>query len=79
MYVHSLARDLKDLGCDVTIVAPSNDEKEHTYIYDGLSVYRYPVSLKPGRLYLKFTDMWRGQVLRKIEVHLKWLVRYCKG
>lgn len=48
-YVRQLGKELQALGWEVTVAAPSIDEKEHKYIHDGLSVYRYPVSLLPGR------------------------------
>ena len=47
-YVHLLAKDIQEKGWDVTIAAPAIDEKEHQYTYDGITVYRYPVSLEPS-------------------------------
>jgi len=48
-YVHSLGKDLQSLGYDVAIAAPSKNEKESSYIDDGLSIYRYPVALNLTR------------------------------
>jgi len=47
--VHSLGKDLQSLGYDIIIAAPSKNEKESSYIDDGLSIYRYPVALNPTR------------------------------
>ena len=47
MYVRQLGKGLQALGWKVTVAAPSMDESEHSYIHDGLSVYRYPVLLQP--------------------------------
>lgn len=47
-YVRLLANDLKSLGCDSLILAPSNDESEKHYEYEGIPVYRYPVSRNPS-------------------------------
>lgn len=52
-YVRQLGADLQDLGWEVFVAAPSADEKEHRYVHEGLSVYRYPVSLHPGKSELK--------------------------
>ena len=48
-YVYSLAKDMQTRGWEVTIAAPAADEEEHQYIYDGIPVYRYPVTSKPSR------------------------------
>jgi glycosyltransferase involved in cell wall biosynthesis len=48
-YVQYLGRNLQSLGWEVFVAASSVDEKEHRYIHEGLSVYRYPVSLHPGK------------------------------
>jgi len=48
-YVYQLGKDLQALGWEVTVAAPSIDEREHSYIYNGLSVYRYPLSVSPDR------------------------------
>lgn len=47
-YVHLLAKDVRVRGWDVMIAAPSVDEEEHSYIYDGIPVYRYPVAVNPS-------------------------------
>ncbi len=47
-YVYMLARDIQEKGWEVTIAAPAIDEQEHHYNYDGIAVYRYPVSLRPS-------------------------------
>lgn len=52
-YVHLLGKDLQSLGCNVAIAAPSSNEKQQSYIDDGLSVYRYPVRLRPTRQEMK--------------------------
>jgi len=52
-YIHQLGRDLKALSWEVTVAAPSIDEREHRYIHDGLSVYRYPLSTRPDREEIK--------------------------
>jgi len=49
VYVHSLGKELNAIGWNVMIAAPSIDEKEHNYTYEGLPVYRYPVSMNPTR------------------------------
>jgi len=67
-YVYLLAKEVQASGWEVMIAAPSVDEKEHNYIYEGLSVYRYPVSLKPIRSEV------RGETLPKyFDVFANWL------
>ncbi len=70
-YVYLLAKEVQALGWDVMIIAPSVDEKEHHYTYEGLSVYRYPVSLSPGRLEV------RGETSPKcFDIFANWLKNY---
>lgn len=47
-YVYLLAKDVQAMGWEVIIAAPTVDEKEHHCIYDGLTVYRYPVTANPS-------------------------------
>lgn len=47
-YVKLLCNDLKSLNHEVTILAPSNNETENKYEYEGITVYRYPISLTPS-------------------------------
>jgi len=47
-YVRLLSNDLKSLNFEVTILAPSNNETANKYEYEGIVVYRYPVSLSPS-------------------------------
>ncbi len=49
MYVRCLAADLLRKGWNVSIAAPSRDEREDSYIYEGIPVFRYPITTKPGR------------------------------
>lgn len=66
MYVRSLAEELMPLGWDVIIAAPSTKEKEEMYDYDGIKVYRYPISLRPSQAEVK------GDIKPKyIEVFIK--------
>ncbi|MDP2938693.1 MAG: glycosyltransferase [Candidatus Omnitrophota bacterium] len=70
-YVYLLAKEVQASGWEVMIAAPSVDEKEDNYAYEGLSVYRYPVSLKPTRLEV------RGETLPKyFDVFANWLKNY---
>ncbi len=48
-YVQMLGQDLQQRGHEVTVVAPSSEDKEQTYTHGGLSVYRYPVSQDPSQ------------------------------
>lgn len=48
-YMRHLGEELRSLGWDVFVGAPSVDGREHSYIHGGLPVYRYPVSLKPDK------------------------------
>ncbi|HTL69711.1 MAG TPA: glycosyltransferase [Candidatus Eisenbacteria bacterium] len=48
-YVGWLAADLKALGYDARIAAPSTDEREMDYEHEGIPVHRYPVSRNPSR------------------------------
>jgi glycosyltransferase involved in cell wall biosynthesis len=67
-YVYLLAKEVQASGWEVMIAAPSVDEKEHNYTHQGLSVYRYPVSLKPTRAEV------RGETLPKyFDVFANWL------
>jgi len=67
-YVHLLAKAIQELGWDVAIAAPAIDEKEHQYTYDGLAVYRYPVSLEPS-----LAEVRVKVVPRYFEVFQDWL------
>lgn len=69
-YVHALATDLQQRGHSVTLAAPSVDEQEHEYEYDGVSVYRYPVAQQPTR------DEAQGKAEPAfIDVFAQWLAR----
>jgi len=46
-YVHALARLLLTRGHEVTVAAPSGAEER--YFFEGVPVYRYPVSERPSR------------------------------
>lgn len=70
-YVYLLAKEVQASGWEVMIAAPSVDEKEHNYTHQGLSVYRYPISLKPTRAEV------RGETLPKyFDVFANWLKNY---
>lgn len=46
-YTQTLARDLRELGYRITIAAPSVDDRERHYEYNGTPVYRYPINVTP--------------------------------
>lgn len=54
MYVQCLAHDLQEKGWNVLIAAPSRDENQSQYEHDGVPVFRYPITLKPDRMELRF-------------------------
>jgi len=47
-YVWLLRRDLNVIRYEVTIIAPSKDETENSYEFEGINVFRYFVSLSPS-------------------------------
>lgn len=48
-YVCALATELAKFRHEVSILAPSADERPHEYEYEGIRVYRYPVAVQPSR------------------------------
>ena len=48
-YVRTLAKDMRELGWDTYIMAPSKDDNENSYDYEGVLVYRYPRSVNPTK------------------------------
>lgn len=46
-YTQTLARDLNALGYQITIAAPSLDDREQHYAHEGVPVYRYPIDVMP--------------------------------
>jgi glycosyltransferase involved in cell wall biosynthesis len=84
-YTRMLARDLRVLGYRITIVAPSRDDQEQHYEYDGVPVYRYPIDVMPttsevqGKSPPRYFDVfarWLDEV-RPDVVHLHSLTRAC--
>ncbi|HPT07390.1 MAG TPA: glycosyltransferase [Candidatus Omnitrophota bacterium] len=53
MYVRYLARDLVSKGWDVTVGCPSPDSREERYVFDGVPVYRFPITNNPTRAELR--------------------------
>lgn len=84
-YVQLLARDLRALGYRVTIAAPSSDDQEQHYEYDGVPVYRYPIDntpttsevqgKTPPRYFTTFTRWLEAQ--RPDLVHMHSFTRGC--
>ncbi len=69
-YVRLLGKELQALNWEVMIAAPSIDVKEHKYLYDGLPVYRYPVTFNPAKLEI------RGEIPPKyLDIFANWLER----
>ncbi len=67
-YVCWLAKELGKKGFKVQIAAPATDERESSYMHEGIKIYRYPVSLRPSRQELK------GAVPEKyVDVFKRWL------
>jgi glycosyltransferase involved in cell wall biosynthesis len=84
-YVQMLGQNLQEKGHEVTVVAPSTDEEEETYMHEGVRVYRYPVSQNPSQAEVqgqespKFLDVW-AKWLEKVQpdlVHMHSLTRGC--
>ena len=48
-YVRNLVNDIKSIGWQAYIMAPSLDNKERSYDYEGVPVYRYPRSINPSK------------------------------
>jgi len=69
-YVYMLARDVQAKGWDVTVAAPAIDEKEHHYNYEGIPVYRYPVTSSPD-----LAEIRAEEPPRYFEVFQGWLRR----
>jgi len=66
-YVHILAKELCSMGWDVTIAAPSKDEQEHDYLYEGIKVYRYPLA------FISSTSVVRSEIPPEyFEVFTEW-------
>lgn len=84
-YVRLLGRELKTAGYDVRIAAPSRDGEEYSYEYDGLPVYRYPVSMSPDKaeamgakepLHFDIFKKWLGRLNPDV-VHMHSYTRGC--
>jgi len=69
-YVQLLAKDVQAMGWDVMVAAPSIDGKEQSYIYDGIAVYRYPVTTHPSLL-----EVRSGVPPEHFEIFQDWLKR----
>lgn len=46
VYVDALARTLTAQGAQCVIAAPSKDDKEKSYVWNGIPVYRFPIKSK---------------------------------
>ncbi len=85
VYVRNLGKELQNLGWQVFVAAPSVDEKEESYVHDGLQVYRYPISKNPSideirgltpPQYIEFFENWIKQIKPDL-AHLHSRTRGC--
>lgn len=70
-YVQALAQDLGAVGYEVCVVAPSVDEEEYYYEYNGITVFRYPIEKNPS-----IHDLHIGKPPRYLENFNLWLEKW---
>jgi len=84
-YVRMLTSELCKLGNEIIIAAPSKDENESNYEYEGIKVYRYPIEPNPskdelsGKVEPRYFDYYKT-IIEKVRpniVHMHSLTRGC--